>query len=229
MKDINQRDRQGLRDWSDGIPLSRAGVAVLLLAGLVLGVVNNSHLAVRNPFYMDFEAEDMVNVTFPMRVTDDRLASKFKALEITYGSGKGIWNEAAGSAEKTVKLPRNDNYYLWVRSRWEGGCENAIYLQLDNGRRIVVGNDAIFNTWHWVRTGPFELLEGEHHMRFSNHSHGIRLDKVEIVNDAQYEPSGYGKEVSEFFDGFGGCDGQEYGSWTFVSGDWTVVGSSAGN
>lgn len=211
------------------VRLSRRGVVVLVVAGLVLGLVLQARLTVRNPFYTDFEAESMENVVSPMAVMDDRLASGFKALEIPYGSGRGIWKEAGGSAEKTISVPRGGNYYFWVRVRWEGGCENAIYLQVDKGRNIVVGNDAIFDTWHWVRTGPFNLAAGGHRLKFSNHSHGIRMDKVEIVNDPQYEPSGYGKEVLAFFDGFGGCDGQDYGSWTFLGGKWSIVGSSAGN
>lgn len=209
--------------------ITGAGMFATIAAAMILAVVSGAHLRVREPFHLMFEAEEMSDITPPMAVADDRLASGFRALEIPFGAGKGFWNEAGGSAEKLVSLPRDDSYFMWFRSRWEGNCENAVFLQIDQSRRFVVGNDAIFNAWHWVKAGPFKLAAGPRKLRLSNHSHGIRIDKVEITNDPRYEPAGYGREVSVFFDGFGGCDGQDYGSWTFLAGDWSIVGSSIAN
>ena len=73
-----------------------------------------------------------------------------------------------------------------------------------------------------------ELGKGLNSIRFSNHSDGVRLDKLVVTNDTFYFPEGLADEITHFFDGFGGCDADNTGSWSFPSGRWRVVRNPAG-
>lgn len=205
------------------------GWNIFVVVAVLLVVAVNVRLKVEKPVLLSFEAEKMRDIVSPMRVVEDRLASGFKALEIPTGVGRGWCGEAGGMAVCDSDIPQSDTYTVWLRVKWQDGCQNAVYLQIDNGHKITVGNDAIFNVWHWVKTEFFTMDRGKHKLTLSNHSPGIKIDKLEITNDPRYTPADYGHEVSSFFDGFGGCDGQNSGSWTVVSGDWTVIRGSAEN
>lgn len=175
------------------------------------------------------EAEDAVSVTAAFILKDDPVCSGGRALEIPPNSGRGWNNEAGGTATYNVTLAQDGQYWLWLRTFWRDGCQNAVYVQVNSGRKIIAGNDAVFNQWHWVKSGPFRFHAGHNRLCLLNHSDGIMLDKWELTRNADYQPQGYGSEISEFFDGFGGCDGGNFGSWNLVSGKWAVTGEAQGN
>lgn len=230
-----EKTKADLGETSDGGKISGSWALpawfwyAVVAVSIIVVAVNTTRIEGRQRTCITLEAENAVSIKAPMRVADDRMASGFKVLEIPRHVGRGWRGEAGGSAKIGFQIPVGGEYYLWLRTKWNNGCENAVYVSMDNNRRIVAGNDAVFAVWHWIRTGPFNLAAGSHNLQLSNHSDGIMIDKMELVNSASYEPFGYGKEISTFFDGFAGCDAQNDGSWRKVSGTWTVIPDSKEN
>lgn len=199
--------------------------AVLILVWSVCSGVrlkNESQVLVR-------EAELAVKIQPEFIVKDDPVCSAERVLEIPPHKGRGWKQEAGGLAEYNVTLDQGGPYWLWLRTYWRDGCQNAVYVQANNGRKIVVGNDAIFAQWHWVRSGSYDFHKGHNKLYLLNHSDGIAIDKWELTQSGDYQPTDYGSEVTDFFDGFGGCDGGNAGSWSIVSGNWEVTGDDQGN
>lgn len=176
-----------------------------------------------------FEAEAFSEIAAPMRVADDAEGAGGGAcIELPLGSGQGWRGEALGHVTYRVEVAKADAYTVWARVLWQDGCTNAFFMRVEGGPRLVVGNDAIFGAWHWVNSAPMAFAEGLNHLRVENHSDGTALDKLIVTNDPLFEPEGLGGHITRFYDGFGGCDGDNTGSWEFVSGRWRVFAPQAG-
>jgi len=202
----------------------------LILTASLLAVAGLSLTRVpADPALIVMEAEAYAELVQPMRVVrGDALASGDAWVELPLGSGKGWRGKGGGRAGYRVDVPAAGRYAVWARSWWKDGCSNALFLQANDSPTLVFGNDAVFGQWHWVCSPSLELGKGLNYIRFSNHSDGVRLDKLVVTNDAFYLPEGLADEITHFFDGFAGCDADNTGSWSFPSGRWRVVRNPAG-
>jgi hypothetical protein len=170
------------------------------------------------------EAENYAELVAPMRVArGDVQASGNTYLELPLGSGQGWRGLGTGSVTYRVAVALDGDYFVWGRFFWGDGCTNAAFMQVNAQPRIIIGNDAVFGVWHWVKALPQRMNGGINYITLSNHSDGIYIDKFVITNDPAYSPEGLGDGITYFYDGFAGCDADNTGSWTFVSGDWKVV------
>jgi hypothetical protein len=137
--------------------------------------------------------------------------------------GRGWRNEAAGSAEYAFEVPADGSYYVWAYCLWHDACTNAVFVQLDGGRKTILGNDPIYGQWHWVRGPEVALTAGAHTIRLSNHSDNIAIRKVVLINSSTEQPGGSGQNFAElFYDGFDGCDNGNFDIWKKLSGDWSI-------
>lgn len=180
-------------------------------------------VAPRTPFLAVLEAENPAELRPPMRMLREKEASGGMAVELPPGCGQGWRGLGAGSATYRVDVPREGLYRFWARVLWRDGCTNAFFLQANDEPRVVFGNDAVFNEWHWVKGQQLRLREGVNYITFANHSDGTALDKIVCTDDPLYAPEGLGDDISVFYDGFAGCDADNTGSWEFPTGRWRVV------
>jgi hypothetical protein len=180
---------------------------------------------------MVWEAEGFAAIIPPMEVVQNaKGASGSTFVRLPLGAGQGWRGEGIGEVSYRVELPSRGDYLLWARTLWQDGCTNAFYMRVADGPQTILGNDAIFGAWHWVRSSPLRLSEGMNYITIANHSDGTALDKIVLTNDPLYVPEGVGEGITRFFDGFGGCDGDNTGSWELVAGMWKVVpGTGAGS
>jgi hypothetical protein len=202
----------------------------LILAASLVAVAGLSVTRVAgDPALMVMEAEAYAELAQPMRVErgDDR-ASGGAWVELPLGSGKGWRGKGGGRAGYRVDVGAAGRYAVWARTWWKDGCSNALFLQANDSPTLVFGNDAVFGQWHWVCGPAVSLVKGINYIRFSNHSDGVRIDKLAVTNNAFYYPEGIADEITHFFDGFAGCDADNTGSWSFPSGQWRVVRNPAG-
>jgi hypothetical protein len=202
----------------------------LILAASLLAVAGLSVTRVPpHTALVVMEAEAYAELVQPMRVArGDALASGDAWVELPLGSGKGWRGEGGGRAGYRVDVPIEGRYAVWARAWWKDGCSNALFLQANDSPTLVFGNDAVFGQWHWVCSPSLPLAKGLNYIRFSNHSDGVKLDKLIVTNDTFYFPEGLADEITHFFDGFAGCDADNTGSWSFPSGRWRVVRNPAG-
>ena len=89
--------------------------------------------------------------------------------------GRGWCNEAAGSAEYKFYLPADGLYTIWTYALWHDECSNAVFAQIDDQKKAILGNDPVYNQWHWVRGFSIDLKKGSHTLHLSNHSDNIAV------------------------------------------------------
>jgi len=147
-----------------------------------------------------------------------------KGLRIPPNVGRGWLNEAGGSAIYKFFIPSESKYYLWTYCKWHGECSNAVYAKIDNLEKSILGNDPIYDKWHWVRGFPVELIKGTHTLTLENHSDNIELQKMVLLNSKSATPNNSDVVFSDFFyDGFNGCAKGNFLKWKIVSGKWQVM------
>jgi hypothetical protein len=137
--------------------------------------------------------------------------------------GSGWRGKAGGEAVYRFYVPQDDKYYLWTYCLWFDKCTNAIYAQIDGLDKAIVGNDPIFQKWHWVRGFGADLKRGPHALKLSNHSDHVTLQKLVLVNSRTVVPDACSIIFSDlFYDGFDGCHIGNFTSWKVLEGQWEV-------
>lgn len=144
-----------------------------------------------------------------------------KGFRIGAKVGRGWLEEAGGQATYSFYVPYEDKYYFWVYSLWFDVCANAVFAKIDDLDRAIIGNDPIYNKWHWVRGFTAHLSKGTHKLILSNHSDHISLQNLYISNSALFVPNSLEPIFSDiFYDGFDGCDQGNYAEWKKIRGTW---------
>jgi hypothetical protein len=145
-----------------------------------------------------------------------------KGLRIAPKVGRGWCNEAGGQAVYKFYVPQEGKYHIWAYALWFDVCTNAIFAQIDDLDKVIIGNDPIYKKWHWVRGFDVNLKKGTHSLVLSNHSDHIALQKIVFLNSAA-EPQQTGLVFSDiFYDDFDGCDQGNFADWTIINGKWHV-------
>jgi hypothetical protein len=147
-----------------------------------------------------------------------------KGLRIPPKVGRGWCDEAAGHASYKFYIPEPGTYHIWAHCQWFDVCSNAVFAQIDDLDRAVLGNDPVYKQWHWVRGFAVDLSSGTHTLVLSNHSDHIAVQKVLFTNSPLSTPQDCGPVFSDiFYDGFDGCDHGNFSDWHLVTGRWTVT------
>ncbi len=137
--------------------------------------------------------------------------------------GAGWRGKAGGEASYRFYVPEDGKYHLWAYALWFDKCTNAIFAKVDDHARAIVGNDPVFQKWHWVRAFSIWLTKGPHTLRLSNHSDNISVQNVFFINSGTVLPDDCGIIFSDvFYDGFDGCHIGNFTSWDIVCGQWAV-------
>ncbi len=146
-----------------------------------------------------------------------------KGLRIGANIGMGWRGEAGGEASYRFYIPEAGKYHIWAYCLWFDECANAVFAQIDNLEKAIIGNDPMYNQWHWVRGFDVRLEKGTHTIVLSNHSDHISLQKVFLTNSSFATPEDCGPIFADiFYDGFDGCDEGNFGNWRAVQGKWGV-------
>ena len=146
-----------------------------------------------------------------------------KGLRIAPKIGRGWRGEAGGKADYRFFIPEDSRYYIWAYCLWFDECANAVFAKIDDQDKAIVGNDPVYNEWHWVRGFDIDMKKGTHNLVLSNHSDHIALQKIVFSNSASAGPQQTGLVFSDiFYDGFDGCDQGNFTSWRQIEGSWLV-------
>jgi hypothetical protein len=157
---------------------------------------------------------------FEVAVVDDKGE---KGLRIGPKIGRGWKGEAGGEASYRFYIPQSGKYEIWAYCWWFDVCSNAVFARIDGMEKAVLGNDPIYNQWHWVRGFSLNLERGTHTLILSNHSDHIALQKILFTNSAFVKPDDCKIVFSDvFYDGFDGCDRGNFANWQIVNGEWLV-------
>lgn len=146
-----------------------------------------------------------------------------KGLRIAPKIGRGWRGEAGGEADYRFFIPEEGKYYIWAYCLWYDECANAIFAKIDELDKAIIGNDPVYNEWHWVKGFDVDLKKGTHNLILSNHSDHIALQEIVFSNSSSAGPQQTGIVFSDiFYDGFDGCDQGNFTRWQQRSGSWLV-------
>jgi hypothetical protein len=138
-----------------------------------------------------FEAENADNINQMLSflpLYGDVDASGGKAIKSVSPSHK-----LAGYAAYTFNIQCEDEYILWMRAFWTGGCNNSYQVVIDKNNFDNFGNDNLFNIWHWVKGKSYFLSKGKHILYVWNDEYDARIDKILITASPVFIPLGTGE------------------------------------
>ena len=146
-----------------------------------------------------------------------------RGLNIGAHMGRGWKGEAGGAATYEFYAPLEGQYVLWIHCLWHDECTNAIYGQIDGADRMILGNDPVFDRWHWARGFSVGLKKGPHVLTLSNHSDNVAVREVLLTTAGDAAPLDAKDAITDlFYDNFNGCDHGNFVLWKAHSGSWSV-------
>ena len=104
-----------------------------------------------------------------------------------------------------INFTRAGIHYVWVRGYSTGSKNNSIHIGLNGGRQSSAEQVAIKQKHEWIWSGATENgnytyinipSTGEHILNVYMDEDGFRLDKIVIVTDIEWVPSGEGPTES---------------------------------
>ncbi|MCJ8328864.1 MAG: hypothetical protein HRT89_10520 [Lentisphaeria bacterium] len=97
---------------------------------------------------------------------------------------------AAGSLAYTFNLSESRSLRVWLRCWWQDGCSNSIFFHTDKGPKQILGNDSIYNNWHWVRGPNLKLKSGKQSIYLRPREANVRIDQILLLPDGHKPPTG---------------------------------------
>jgi len=145
------------------------------------------------------DASDAVTLTPPFERASDSQAAKQSVLRIPDEKGKPPEGEEPdmkyGGAVYDLDIQDAATCKVWLRVWWEGACGNTIYVKMDDGKAVTVGNDGTYDAWHWLEAPiTYPLTQGPHKLVLLNREDGIRVDQILLTDDMEYFPQGIEEE-----------------------------------
>jgi len=144
-------------------------------------------------------------------MVDGSAGTFIEAEQYTTLSGRFLEQAAAGrSAGKYMVIPgagmRKDTntyltfdlqvrnggtFYIWLLSYGPDDSADSFYVQVDDSS-LVQANLAR-GTWGWKRAnGTLKIGDGAHTLKVKNREDGASVDKILLIRDTEYTPSGLG-------------------------------------
>ncbi len=108
------------------------------------------------------------------------------------------------TAKYSITLDKSGTVYAWGRMFFESTSTlNSFYIQVDNGQKLIFGNNFTFDKWHWEGKNLAALSLGN----LSSGSHtitiygrepaaSVMLDQIILTSDASYNPNNSSSEGS---------------------------------
>lgn len=137
--------------------------------------------------------------------------------------------DRSGKARFQFEAPAAGVYYGWARVRWGDSCSNSLACSLNNAPARTVGEDHVYNSWHWVRAGIFELNAGANSVAIGEREDGVSLDQICFTRTKDFTPvgpfggSGGGVELRRFADSFDRSPGHGMEAWQLLAGEWKIA------
>jgi hypothetical protein len=136
---------------------------------------------------------------------------------------EGLEEKVGGEATYKFYVAQDSEYSIWAYAFWNDECSNAIFAQIDDLDKAILGNDPIYNEWHWTRGFDVKLSQGSHTLRLINHSDNIAIQQILFADSKTTHPDNSNLVFSDiFYDGFDGCDYGNFTSWQIISGEWEI-------
>jgi hypothetical protein len=174
--------------------------------------------------------------TVVLRATDATLIEAPLTRQTQEGSGdilslpdRGGADNYRGRAEYPLQVSSPGVYAAWVRARWDNACANSVLLHVNGGNGFTVGEDDVFNMWHWIRAGRYTLTSGVSRIALAGREDGIAVDEILFTPSASFVPTASSlsaatvPDLRRAADNFDRSPGHGLEPWQVVSGLWDIV------
>jgi hypothetical protein len=138
------------------------------------------------PAAIFLEAEEG-QLTAPMQKTTRADATGGAAIYVPSESGRGEKNGKPidnGQATYKIDIPQDGAYRLRARVFWKNTSNNSLFFAWDDGKAEILGNDELYEKWHWIETEPTTLTAGEHRLTIRNRDDNSILDCMTITPES---------------------------------------------
>lgn len=137
----------------------------------------------------DLSPKDASKVTAPMSRSKGSAVESY--LHIPKGSGRGLdltTNKLLdnGRAEFPVEIREAGKHVVHAYVNWPDTAGNSFYIEFDQPFRPtplppVLGNDDVFEEWHWVASPAFDLKAGQHTLTLRNREEGAKVARLVVA------------------------------------------------
>jgi hypothetical protein len=132
-----------------------------------------------------------LKIETPFQIGSDPQATGGKYVGAPKAADAAGKNKAC-TAVYEFTAPKAGTYYLWIRKKWAGGCENSLFVKLDDQNEFIFGEDGTYERWDWLTAmaRSFELKEGKHALVVKNREDESKFDQILFIADKDYVPQG---------------------------------------
>jgi hypothetical protein len=202
--------------------VERVSGILLLSAGVLVYGYCAVHTVAGRPFSVKVDLSRPESIVWPFEIAVVGDLGE-EGLRIGPKVGAGWTGKTGGAATYRFYVPEDAEYWLWAYALWFDKCTNAVFAKVDTQDKAIVGNDPVFQKWHWVRGFSVRLTKGPHTLQLSNHSDNIALQSMLFANGVTVLPGDQSTVFSDvFYDGFDGCHIGRFISWDKATGRWGV-------
>ncbi|MCH2174660.1 MAG: hypothetical protein MK193_02910 [Lentisphaeria bacterium] len=125
------------------------------------------------------------------KLIDEADALTGKVLEIP-GGIKTETNLPTGSIQVEVPDISAEPLHMWLRVYWTEVCSNSFTLEIPNEPPMVIGEDEVYLTWHWIKVADLELKAGQTY-KLTAREDNLKVDQILFTNEPDYQPAGHEK------------------------------------
>jgi hypothetical protein len=183
----------------------RKWITIIAFAGSLVLAINAASFHVRVPrgtaVAVDIEPERNGRfdpATRPLSASDAS-GGGFIAIQGWEISDPDYGHRVAGETAYAFETSVAGTYHSWVRARWGGTCNNSITMAVvprgsvgarapEQVLRHLVGNDQVFEEWHWVRGPVLELESGAYDALIGTRESNVLVDRIILTLDGDSDP-----------------------------------------
>ncbi len=144
--------------------------AVVFIVALLalLQSINSSRNSTENPPVV-WEAESAERIEKPFNIRSETQASDGHFVQL-------YPNQRKSAIRYRIMIQTAGLYTLWARARWGNSCRNSIEVNVNGTHFSILGNDSLYNEWHWVKGNSYSLQEGVNNIIVGDPASLVNLD-----------------------------------------------------
>ncbi|HEY3324076.1 MAG TPA: hypothetical protein VGP72_26725 [Planctomycetota bacterium] len=168
---------------------------------------------------------DGASITPPFAMRHDPAAAGGQALTLANGART---RDRRARAQLSLETKNEGTWQAWAHVRWRDSCGNSLTLKVAGQAEQLVGEDSLYNCWHWVEAGKYKLATGKVPLSLIEREDGIAVDQLLFTCDAKYmpvgviSPAGEARAIRRFADDFSHSPGHGHDGWEFPEGLWEI-------
>ena len=133
------------------------------------------------------EIEDAAAIPAPFEIVEDPAASAGRALRLGELS-KARMLRLLSVPQLQFEVDKPGTYQTWLHARWRDGCANSVAIKHNDAPAILVGNDGLYQQYHWVKGPELTIGAGTQRIGFEPRESFVQLDLLVLAKPGNRPP-----------------------------------------